>query len=140
VARHLRRAEALIVPQIEIGLATVVSDVHLAVLERAHRPGIDVDVGVELEVGDLQAAVLEQSAERCGGQPLPQRGHHAAGDEDELGPLAPGGVAAALRAKSAHPFLLCSSANNRRTRSRSSGVSTAAGRWSTTPTSMGIPS
>ena len=40
--------EALVVAEVEVGLAAVVGDEHLAVLERVHRPGVDVDVRVEL--------------------------------------------------------------------------------------------
>ena len=40
--------EPLVVPEIEVGLRTVVGDEHLAVLERVHRARIDVEVRVEL--------------------------------------------------------------------------------------------
>ena len=40
--------EALVVTEVEVGLATVVGDEHLAVLERVHRARIDVDVRIEL--------------------------------------------------------------------------------------------
>src|SRR5262249_23141870 len=45
-----RRAtgEALVVPEIEVGLGAVVGDEYLAVLVRRHRPGIDVEIRVEL--------------------------------------------------------------------------------------------
>ena len=76
--------EALVVPEIEIGLGAVVSDEHLAVLERAHRARVDVDVRVELDQRDLEAAGLEDCAERCGCNSLAQRGHHSAGHADEL--------------------------------------------------------
>ena len=71
--------------EIEIGLGAVVGDEDLAVLERAHRAGIDVDVRVHLEQRHLEAARLEQRADRRRRQPLAQRRDHAAGDEDELG-------------------------------------------------------
>src|SRR5205807_6335575 len=136
VARHLRAAEALVVAEIEIGLAAVVGDVDLAVLEGAHRPGVDVDVRVELEVGDLQPAVLQQGAQAGRREALAQRGDDAAGDEDELGPLA---ALIDLGTQRAHRLLLSSCSNRRRTRSRSSCVSTAAEVNSPTATSMGIP-
>jgi len=34
--------------EVEIGLGAVVGDEHLAVLIRAHGPGIDIEIGVEL--------------------------------------------------------------------------------------------
>ena len=40
--------EALVVAEVEIGLGAVVGDEDLAVLVRVHRPGVDVDVRVEL--------------------------------------------------------------------------------------------
>ena len=52
----LHVGEALVVAEVEVGLGAVVGDEHFAVLERRHRAGIDVDVRVELEVGDADAA------------------------------------------------------------------------------------
>jgi hypothetical protein len=54
---HARVGEALVMAEVEVGLGTVLGDEDLAVLERAHRAGIDVDVGIELEVGDLDPAI-----------------------------------------------------------------------------------
>jgi hypothetical protein len=59
--------------QVEVGFRAVVGDVHLAVLVRAHRSRIDVDVGVELLHRDLVAMALEQAAQRRGGQTFAQR-------------------------------------------------------------------
>ena len=47
-ARERAVGEPLVMSQIEVGFGAVVEDVHLAVLIRAHRAGIDVDVRVEL--------------------------------------------------------------------------------------------
>jgi hypothetical protein len=60
VARGGLVGEALVVAEVEVGLGAVVGDVHLAVLVRAHRPRIDVDVRVELLQRDLVAVPLEQ--------------------------------------------------------------------------------
>ena len=88
VARRHLVGEALVVPEVEVGLRAVVGDVDLAVLVRAHRPRVDVDVGVELLERDLVAVALEQRADRGRRQALAERGNHAAGDEDVLdGPL-----------------------------------------------------
>ena len=59
--------EALVVTQVEVGLGAVVGDEDLAVLVGRHRARIDVDVGVELEDRDGEAAALEQSADAGGG-------------------------------------------------------------------------
>jgi hypothetical protein len=60
--------EALVVAEIEIGLGAVVGDEDLAVLIRAHRARIDVEIGVELAQPDLVAARLQKRAERRGRQ------------------------------------------------------------------------
>ena len=77
--------EALVVAEVEVGLGAVVGDEHLAVLERAHGARVDVDVRVELDQGDLEAARLEDRPERRRGNALPQRGNDAAGHADKLG-------------------------------------------------------
>ena len=76
--------EALVVPEVEVGLAAVVGDEHLAVLEGVHRAGVDVDVGVELLHRDPQAPGLQQPPERGGGEALPEARGHATGHEDVL--------------------------------------------------------
>ena len=81
-ARGDHVGEALVVAQVEVRLGAVVGDVDLAVLVRAHRAGIDVDVGVELLEGDLVAVPFEQAADRGGRQALAEGRDHAAGHED----------------------------------------------------------
>ena len=83
-AREVLVDEALVVADVEVGLGAVLGDEHLAVLERAHRPGVDVQVRVELLDLHLEAARLQQPAERRGGDPLPERRDDAARDEDVL--------------------------------------------------------
>ena len=65
--------EPLVVPEVQVGLGPVVGDVNLAVLERAHRARIDVDVGIELEEIDADPARLEQGPDGSAGQSLSQR-------------------------------------------------------------------
>ncbi len=55
---------ALVMAEIEIGLGAVVGDVDLAVLIGAHRARIDIEIGVELAQPHLEAARLQQRAER----------------------------------------------------------------------------
>ena len=64
--------EPLVVAEVEVGLGAVLGDEHLAVLEGAHRPGVDVDVRVELLQLDPEAAADEEAADRGGGDPLPE--------------------------------------------------------------------
>ncbi len=61
-AREVLVDEALVVADVEIGLGAVLGDEHLAVLERAHRARVDVDVRVELLHLHLQPARLQQAA------------------------------------------------------------------------------
>jgi hypothetical protein len=72
VLAHGHTEKALVVPEVEVGLRAVVGDVDLAVLERVHGAGIDVDVGVQFLDGDLEPPGLEQGADGRGGQPLAQ--------------------------------------------------------------------
>jgi hypothetical protein len=70
VPREVLVDEALVVADVEIGFRAVLGHEHLAVLERAHRPGIDVEVRIELLDLDLQAPRLQEPAERGGGDAL----------------------------------------------------------------------
>ena len=85
VAGAGRAHEPLVVPEVEVRLGTVVCYEHLAMLKGTHRAGIDVDVRVELDERDLEAAGLEDRTQRRGGNSLAQRGHHSAGHADKLG-------------------------------------------------------
>ena len=74
--------EALVVSEIEIRLRAVVGHEHFAVLVRRHRPGIDVEIGIELAKPDRVPARLEKRAEGGGREAFAEGGHHAAGNED----------------------------------------------------------
>ncbi len=84
VGGHVDPEEPFVVPQVEVDLPAVFEDVHLAVLVGVHRPRVHVEVRVDLHRGHVEARVREQSPGGGGGDPLPQPGHHPAGDEDEL--------------------------------------------------------
>ena len=56
---HLGRDEALVVSQIQIGLGAIFSNENLAMLERAHRARIDVDIRIQLEHRDFEATRLQ---------------------------------------------------------------------------------
>jgi len=64
LAGQARAQVALVVAQVQVGLGAVVGDVHLAVLERAHRARVDVDVGVELHHRHAQSARFEDGRQR----------------------------------------------------------------------------
>ena len=58
--------EALVVAQVEVTLMAVVGHKDLAMLEGAHRAGVDVEIGIHLLHRDLVAAALEKAAQgRC---------------------------------------------------------------------------
>ena len=76
--------EPLVVTEIEVGLAAVVGDEHLAVLEGVHRAGVDVDVWVELLHRDPQAAQLQQAAERRRGETFAEGAGNASSHENVL--------------------------------------------------------
>ena len=82
IARHAPRREALVVAEIEVGLAAVVGDEDLAVLVGAHRARVDVDVGVQLLERDAEAPRLQERTDRRGREPLAEGRHDAAGHED----------------------------------------------------------
>ena len=81
---EIRIEEPLVVSEVEIGLGPVIQDEDLAVLERVHRPRIDVDVRIEFLEDDLEAARGEEPAEGGGGDALPESGGDATRDEDVL--------------------------------------------------------
>ena len=70
--------------EVEIGFRTIVRYIDLAMLERAHRTRVDVDVGVELLRGHLEAAAFQQASQRRGRDALAQTRNNAAGYEDVL--------------------------------------------------------
>ena len=89
--RDIRRAgqiaveEALVVTDVEVGLGAVLGDEDLAVLERVHGAGVDVEVGVELLHRHLQPARGQQLSEAARGQSLAERRDDPAADEEVLG-------------------------------------------------------
>jgi hypothetical protein len=70
ISREVLVDEALVVPDVEVGLGAVLGDEDLAVLEGAHRPRVDVQVRVELLNLNLEAARLQQPAEGGSGDAL----------------------------------------------------------------------
>ena len=83
--------EPLVVADVEVGLGAVLGDEDLAVLEGAHRPGVDVEIRIELLQLDAKAARFEQPTERCSDDAFPERRDDSPRDEDVLrGPCAHG--------------------------------------------------
>ena len=71
--------EPLVMAEVEVGLRAVVEHINLAVLKRAHRAGVHVEVGIELLERHLEPAIFEQRAQRRRRQALAQRTHHTTG-------------------------------------------------------------
>src|SRR6185436_8659629 len=63
-------------------LRAVVEHIDFAVLIRAHGAGINVEVGIKFLQRDLEAAILQQRAERRSSQALAERTHHTTGYEN----------------------------------------------------------
>ena len=78
-----RAHEALVVPEVEVGLGAVLGDEHLAMLERAHGTRIHVDVGIQLDHADLEATRFENGAQGRRGDALAEGRNHTAGHENE---------------------------------------------------------
>src|SRR5690606_10508201 len=101
--RHVRARvevdveEALVVADVEVGLGAVLGDEHLTVLERVHRPGVDVEVRVELLHRDPKPSSTQQVTEAGGGEALPERRGDTTRHED-----VPRGVTAGTPLRGGH--------------------------------------
>ena len=74
--------KALVMAKIKISLRPVISNENFAMLRRAHRARIYIEVGIKFTQAYCITASLKQGAKSCRRKPLAQRGHHAAGDEN----------------------------------------------------------
>ena len=82
-AARMHAGEAFVVAKVEIGFCAVIGDEDLAMFKRAHRAGIDVEVGVKLAQPYAIAACLQQRAQSRRGKALAKRRHHTTSDENE---------------------------------------------------------
>ena len=64
VTRRRASGKALVVAEVEICLRPIVGDEHLAMLVRAHRSRIDVEIRIELAQPDPVASRLQERAKR----------------------------------------------------------------------------
>ena len=76
--------KAFVMAEVEVGLSAVVGDEDLAVLQGTHGARVHVHIGVQLLAGHLEAAALQQSAQRGGGDAFAQTGDDAAGHENKF--------------------------------------------------------
>jgi hypothetical protein len=72
------------VADVQVGLGTVIGDEDLTVLERVHRPGVHVEVGVELLHRHPDTPCAQEMSEAGGCEPLAERRGNASGHEDVL--------------------------------------------------------
>ncbi len=63
VASEFGIKEPLVVAEIEIDLAAILQHKDLAVLERAHGSGIDIDIRIDLDRGHLVSLALQDSSD-----------------------------------------------------------------------------
>ena len=82
--RQFRVREPLVMAEVEIGFRAVIQHVNFAVLKRAHRARIHVEVGIEFLQRHLEAARLEQGAEGGGCESLAEGTYHAACQKNVL--------------------------------------------------------
>ena len=73
--------ETLVVAEIQIGLSPIFCNKNFTMLEWAHSARIHVDVRVQLEHGNLQAACLKNGSKRSGRNAFSKRGNNTARDE-----------------------------------------------------------
>ena len=77
--------KTLIMSQVKVGFCTVIGDIYLAVLERAHSTRVNIDIRIQLLCGNFQSACLKQAAKGCCGNALAQTGNNPAGHKNILG-------------------------------------------------------
>ena len=76
-ARELDTEEALVGPEVHVGLVAVVEDEDLAVDVRVHGARVDVEVGITFDGTDVVSSNLEHLPDGAGHQPLPEAAQHA---------------------------------------------------------------
>ena len=68
MSREHAIGESLVVAKIQISLRAVVEHINFAVLERVHRPGINIQIRIKFLQNDPQTTRFEQCAKRSCGQ------------------------------------------------------------------------
>ena len=81
---HAGPNHSFVLAEIEIRLGSIGRDEHLAVLERAHRARIHVDVWIHLDDVDIELSSFEDGPQRGGQNPLTEGRNHTTGDKDKM--------------------------------------------------------
>ena len=82
VAGKLDVGEAFVVAKVEIGFGAVIGDEDFAMLKRAHRTGIDVEVRIAFLDGDFETATFEETTDGGSCNALAERGNNTAGNKN----------------------------------------------------------
>src|SRR5689334_18420979 len=82
---HLGTDKALIVPKIEVGLCAVFRNENFAMLEWAHRAWIHIDIGIQFQHRDFDAARFEYCGEGGGSDTFAKGGDYTTCDKDIFG-------------------------------------------------------
>ena len=61
--RHVQIEEPFIVTQVEIGFGAVIGNVYLTVLEGIHCPGVNINVGIQLQDRHVETASLQKGSQ-----------------------------------------------------------------------------
>ena len=69
--RGTHAREALIMPEVEVGFRSIIRHIDFAVLIRAHRAGIDIQIGVQLTQAHLIARDCSKAPSAAEAKPLP---------------------------------------------------------------------
>src|SRR2546430_2679013 len=88
--------------EVEIRFRPIVGNEDFTVLVGVHRAGIDVDVGVELDDGDGDAAALQQPTDRRGRNALAYGRNDSAAHKDVFGQTLPPSLKCNWRLLSPH--------------------------------------
>lgn len=84
VGTQLHIQEPLVIAQIQVRFPSVIEDEDFSMLERTHRTGIDIQVGVDLYRGGTKMEYLHQDTDARGRDPLTDPTDHSSSDDDEL--------------------------------------------------------
>ena len=76
--------KALIMTKIKIGLRSIFRYINFPMLIGTHRPGIYIDVRIQLLRSDLQPSGFQEPSQRCGSDAFSKTGYDTACNEDEF--------------------------------------------------------
>jgi hypothetical protein len=74
--------ESLIVTKVQVGLSSVIEDEDLAMFERVHRACVTVQIGVDLDRGDLYAPGFQKTTDGGAGNAFAQSGDDPTRDKN----------------------------------------------------------